>query len=391
MSEAFSLFPYKGKILSLKTLKSGRLVYKNKIFDLIAKKYIAENFDQWFQKLEVPYSTSTSSPRVIHFFYELSFHLQGWDDYLNDDDLLAIDLIYADFQIESLSIQANKIDLSPLLIPQFADYERKFQQGRKELILGNCYQFNLTEKFISTFDNFLRPMDFINQLWAKPHQRGAFAQATYIQKLDTLFLSNSPECLFQIKKNTLHSMPIKGTHPCAFDVGQSERQAIYKQLVQDPKNEAELFMIADLLLNDMAKIEFPRSWVIQKKAPLFVPGLVHQYAHLAVKLGPTVTIKKIIECLFPGGSVTGAPKKRVLQILHELENSKRGFYCGSTLLLFQDNCSCSINIRSSEIDFEKREMSYSAGGGITLKSDSRAEFDELMAKASSFFSLLKTQ
>ncbi|MFZ8934302.1 MAG: chorismate-binding protein, partial [Bacteriovoracaceae bacterium] len=89
----------------------------------------------------------------------------------------------------------------------------------------------------------------------------------------------------------------------------------------------------------------------------------------------------------PGGSVTGAPKKRVLDILRQLESRDRGFYCGSTILLYKNAIAASINIRSAEIDLESNIMSYSSGGGITLLSKSSLEYKEMYKKLESFTQL----
>jgi anthranilate/para-aminobenzoate synthase component I len=143
-------------------------------------------------------------------------------------------------------------------------------------------------------------------------------------------------------------------------------------------------MIIDLLRNDLAKIELPRARVIEKKLPLIVPGLLHQYAKIEIELSKNVSVKNIIKNIFPGGSVTGAPKKRVLKLLLDLEQRERGFYCGSTLICFKTMKSASINIRSADIDFNKCQLAYQSGGGITLKSNPVDEFAEMIAKRESF-------
>ena len=92
--------------------------------------------------------------------------------------------------------------------------------------------------------------------------------------------------------------------------------------------------------------------------------------------------------MFPGGSITGAPKKRVMSILHKLEKKPRGFYCGSTLLLTPKKAQASINIRSAIFDLKTQELSYKAGGGITLLSTAQNEFLEMTYKRDSFIKLL---
>jgi anthranilate/para-aminobenzoate synthase component I len=180
-------------------------------------------------------------------------------------------------------------------------------------------------------------------------------------------------------------MPIKGTIVCEADLDMHEK---WQELIADKKCESELFMIADLMRNDLSRIELPISEVVAKKKMLRVPKLLHQYTEIKVHLSDQVTIEKIIKNIFPGGSVTGAPKKRVMEILGEIEDHQRGFYCGSTIILMKEMKAASINIRTAIIDFNKQQLNYKAGGGITLRSDSRLEFEELSYKQKSFIDLL---
>ena len=93
--------------------------------------------------------------------------------------------------------------------------------------------------------------------------------------------------------------------------------------------------------------------------------------------------------LFPGGSITGAPKKRVMELINEIEGFERGLYCGSTILLYKGLRSGSINIRSTQIDFMQNEIKYGAGGGVTLLSKASDEYKEALGKLKSFLLLFQ--
>ncbi|MCO4753541.1 MAG: chorismate-binding protein, partial [Bacteriovoracaceae bacterium] len=116
---------------------------------------------------------------------------------------------------------------------------------------------------------------------------------------------------------------------------------------------------------------------------------VHQFSIVEANAHEGLNLYQLVKGLFPGGSVTGAPKKNVLKILRKLEAYDRGMYCGSTIVLHKNLKAGSINIRSCEIDFTTSELKYCAGGGITLKSRPQDEFDETYAKMESFLQLLK--
>lgn len=180
-------------------------------------------------------------------------------------------------------------------------------------------------------------------------------------------------------------MPIKGTK-----IRQKDWRKDWKALKKDPKERGELIMIADLLRNDLNRLEKPRAKVIKLQAPLLVPNLLHQYALLSVKLEKSISLLKVLECLFPGGSVTGAPKKRTMEILQDVERFQRGLYTGSTLLCYEDKKVASINIRTAQVSIGDRLWRYAAGGGITLLSKAVFEFQEMEAKVSSFLTLLKS-
>ena len=270
-----------------------------------------------------------------------------------------------------------------LLISQ--SIKKAFELGFNELLKGNCYQFNLTYPYVFSFNDSYISTDFISALWRKAETRGAFGSATYIPFLNKLFLSNSPECLFQYKKNILSSMPIKGT--LLRNKG-DDYKVLWKQLINDKKSQAELFMISDLVRNDLSRIEYPRAQIVKKKFPKLVPGLLHQCSQIDVELSDNISLWNVIEKVFPGGSITGAPKVRSMKLLKKLERTERAFYCGSTIILLKEMKSASINIRSSTIDFQTQKLIYQAGGGITLLSNAKDEFEEMTYKRNSFISCL---
>ena len=147
-------------------------------------------------------------------------------------------------------------------------------------------------------------------------------------------------------------------------------------------------MITDLMKNDLYRISKNPVEVIKKKVPLLVPGLIHQYSRLRSPLSASISLLELMSIIFPGGSVVGAPKKRTMEILHEIENSPRGFYCGSTLILHGSLRRASLNIRTAEINLISRLFTYGAGGGITLLSDVHDEYQETLNKRDSFIQLL---
>lgn len=384
-NNTFTIIPYKNHFIKFSNLLNGKIIYPHHYLDLVTGKIIKRNWKEWFNEYNFSINTYFNRPKITHLFYELGFFIENLDEVkLCNETILAIDLEFSYFEKVKLQKPLKKIELKEILSPTFEEYNVLFEKGFKELTEGNCYQFNLTQKFNFRF-NELSPIDFINQVWKNSSSCGTYGSATYIPCLDKLYFSNSPECLFQLNDQLLTSMPIKGTILCESD---NEIESKWNELSSDLKCESELFMIADLIRNDLSRIEYPCAEILKYKAILRVPKLLHQYSELGVKLSENVKIKNIIGRMFPGGSVTGAPKKRVLKILREIENRDRGFYCGSTLIFFNEMKSASINIRSAEIDFSNNNLTYQAGGGITLRSISDNEYLEMLHKVKSFTSLL---
>jgi para-aminobenzoate synthetase component 1 len=381
----FSIIPYKDQLIKLDGANRAVAYYRHHAIDLLTGQSFSYDFNNWIEENQnILLSSSFDHPRVIHLFYELGFLIEKEFGLLSVESMLVIDIHFNTFQV-LVPKTSKEIVLSPTNSPDFEDYKKAFEMGFEELLKGNCYQFNLTYPYHYSFNKFLRPEDFLFSLWRDKAARGAYGSATYIPFFKKLFLSNSPECLFQYKEKILSAMPIKGTLK---RINSEDWKPLWKNLVNDKKSQAELYMISDLLRNDLSRIEFPRAQIVKKKFPKLVPGLLHQYSQIDVELSSSVSLWRVIEKLFPGGSITGAPKKRAIRLIQELEKRERGFYCGSTLILYKEMKSASINIRSSVVDFETQTMIYQAGGGITLLSEVEDEYREMTYKRDSFIRTL---
>jgi para-aminobenzoate synthetase component 1 len=382
----YSIFPRNQKKIKLSGPVVAHIYFSKDSLNLLTGERGAHSFSDWMNTLDHSFKQKINPKRVIHFFYEAGFVFEELKDFVTEETILAIDITYANEEVVEFE-KCDFLKLTKKRGPIFAEYESLFQKGYAELKKGNCYQFNLTCDHEYSFDESVTPEHFMAKLWEDCVAVGAQASGTFCGPLNKLFLSNSPESLFEIKDNILVSKPVKGTLLKESDED-SSIQAQWKILSEDKKSQAELYMITDLIRNDLSRIDLPTAYVSKKKAMMIVPKLIHQYAEVCLQLRAHVTLKKIIESLFPGGSITGAPKKRVMAILYDLEKRTRGFYCGSTLTFFNETIEASINIRSCEIDFNESLLIYQSGGGITLLSDVKEEFKEQSYKLESFIQRL---
>jgi len=379
----FSSFKWKlNQVLHLSDPQFAYLYFKGKRLNLLSGRIEEKGIGFFFDEMErLALQEVSAEPRVTHFFYECGSSLLGFDLEIGEDEPLVLDISYQHFKfLKTPKSKISKIKLKTFQRPSWNEYRDAFNQIQDHLVAGNCYQVNLTYPFDFFTDEFFDPRDLTSFLLSRAGC-GAYAHTTFVD--ETLYLSNSPECLFHFENEKIFSLPIKGTVKKV-----SNFKTHWKELIQDQKQEAELFMIIDLLKNDLNKIDLPETKIKKFKAPLIVPGLIHQYAHLELSLSNSISLRRVFEGLFPGGSITGAPKKKVMSIIREVESWKRRFYTGSTLLCFEGKKISNINIRSAEIHLAQREWRYGAGGGITLHSKAAQEFREMESKVDSFLTLL---
>lgn len=391
--QVWTIIPYRGKFVQFFDLIEGYQVFSHKLVDLKSGMELAFDFDSGWQELLNDFDQKAKADAtisVLHLNYEFSSLVKS-----TPADELGVFLRFKEYQVLEELPHSNEKLISNYLIeatrePQFEEYEAKFQQVMENLNKGNCYQINLTEQFRFRFsgDQELNPFELAARLWSKG--AGAYAHATYIGPQTRLILSNSPECLFQLEGQEVISMPIKGTLPLADN---ENLEGKWDELTSCPKNQSELDMITDLIRNDLSSLEFPRSQVVKRKAPLVVNKILHQYSKIKVMLDKQLAMAKFVKGLFPGGSITGAPKKRVCELIREIEKEPRGLYCGSTIIKFsaaKNSYHCaSINIRTADINLLDRSFTYGAGGGITLQSQAKEEFEEMLLKVQSFTDLLQ--
>lgn len=388
------VYDKKNGFISLQDPSCAYLYYAHSRLNLLSGETESYEFTKFCDELaQESLIDEKTSYRVFHLFYESSDFFQARSKSPQFEGPLAVEIHYKSFQPYCFSTPKDSSSVSYVdkYSPDYQDYQRGFKKIQEHLHRGDAYQVNYTWPFVYRFTQKLGPEDLLARLWKDSENIGAFAHASWLPVLDLLLVSNSPECLFQAKfsegRILLDSMPIKGTTPLKSHL--KTRQA-WSHLRNSVKERAELNMITDLVRNDLSRIELPRAKVVSSAMPLKVPGLLHQYSKVRIELSQRIKLGDVLSAVFPGGSVTGAPKKRVQQIIQSVETSLRGFYCGSTLVLGPRICAASINIRSGEYWPEKRELKLHAGGGITLGSTSQAEFEEMHAKAQSFCQLLAT-
>jgi len=287
-------------------------------------------------------------------------------------------LIEAELQRENLQL-APRFPKTESYVMQHnmsrTEYDTKFQRVQDYIVAGDCYQINLAKRF--SIETKQDPWVLYQSL--RQHSPAPFG--AYINLPFATVLSNSPESFIRCRDRQVVTNPIKGTRPR--DHSNSKRdQEIADALYNSEKDRAENLMIVDLMRNDLSRccelgsVKTPRLFEVHSFAN------VH---HLISKI--TGVLKKqhhaldLLRSCFPGGSITGAPKVRAMQIIEELEPNRRGLYCGAIGYVGM-NGNMETNIAIRTIVIKEGVARYSAGGGLVLDSKSDEEYQEIIDKAS---------
>jgi para-aminobenzoate synthetase component 1 len=255
-----------------------------------------------------------------------------------------------------------------------AAYRQAVLKAKEYIAAGDIYQVNMTQRFSAP----LKMTPF--QLYRRLRQASPAPFAAYLDCGDDLrLLSSSPERFLLLQDRQVETRPIKGTRPR----GQTaeEDQAMRRELLNSEKDRAELVMIVDLERNDLGRVcsygtvRVPELLTLEEYATVF-----HLVSTVCGTLAPGKDVVDLLKSSFPGGSITGTPKIRAMEIIEELEPVRRGIYTGSIGYLgFDGRADLNIVIRTM---VNKGDRIYlQVGGGIVADSDPRLEYEETLHKA----------
>ncbi len=267
-------------------------------------------------------------------------------------------------------------DLGPGIRSTFTPdgYRRAVARVVEYIRAGDIFQANLSQRFSAPFD--AHPWRLYRSLRA----RSPAPFCAYLQQDDVAIVSHSPERFLQLDVDgRVETRPIKGTRPR----GKTEAADLQlaTELRESSKDRAEHVMIVDLLRNDLSRVSAPGTVRCEELLALeSYAGVHHLVSTVAGQLEGGHDAADLISATFPGGSITGAPKIRAMEIIAELEPTARGVYCGAIGAWSADGTlDLSIAIRTAVI--QGGRVTWSAGGGIVADSDPEAEYRETLDKA----------
>ena len=335
--------------------------------------------------------------------------LDIWQDYINkwksktkENDIAALgffsydfkNLLYSDYKFRKnsntktpyfwfgkpqkiIDIDNYKYNFNPQNLrlkkdlDKLEDFKNKIKEIKKYLYSGDVYQINYTQPL--TFDFLGNPLDLYMQIKSTANPKYGF----YLDTDKSQFLSFSPEKFFTKKSNIISSYPIKGT----INKIKNKEETQIKKLSNSKKDKAEHLMIVDLLRNDIGKISKFKSVKVNDLFSIKTFETIHHMeTEVQGELKESISEIEIIKSLFPGGSITGAPKYRAVQIIDKLENYNRNLYTGC-IGHIQGNGNMDFNICIRTMSINNSIASYPVGGGIVWDSNPKNENLEAREKA----------
>lgn len=268
----------------------------------------------------------------------------------------------------------SRCDFQPSIAAEhYCEMVRKAQQY---IAAGDIYQVNLTHRLSSPWSG---GVDEAFSFYERLRTYSPAPYAAYLNLGDRTVLSSSPECFLSMSGNSILTRPIKGTRPRRSDPLADEKSAY--DLITSPKEVSELVMITDLERNDLGQVcEFGSVAACELLKLERFEQVFHLVSTVEGRLRPDVDHVTALRACFPGGSITGAPKKRAREIIAELEPAPRGLYTGS-LGWFGFNGESRFNIAIRTVVIEQGVAHFHVGAGIVADSSPEKEWQETLDKA----------
>ncbi len=260
------------------------------------------------------------------------------------------------------------------------EYKQSFNKIQEYILSGDCYQVNLAQRFQAIYQG----NEYQAYLALLAENKAPFA--AFIRLQEQVIISVSPERFLLLNGNQVQTKPIKGTMPRSQN---SEQDLTNKQqLLNSEKDQAENLMIVDLLRNDIGRVCQPGSVSVPSLFNIeSFPAVHHLVSTVTGRLDTQYTCEDLLRACFPGGSITGAPKIRSMEIISELEKFQREIYCGSIAYINGNgDMDSSITIRT--LVCHNQQIYCWAGGGIVADSNAQSEYQECFDKVSKILPIL---
>ncbi|MBI4431235.1 MAG: anthranilate synthase component I family protein [Candidatus Omnitrophica bacterium] len=279
-----------------------------------------------------------------------------------------------DGYLKAVSVEALKASITE------GEFHRMVRSAQEYIRSGDIYQANLSQRFEFTFQG------SAFGLYQRLHKINPSPYAAYVDWVDIQIVSASPERLIRLRGDLCETRPIAGTRPRGRS--EIEREQFREDLLLSEKERAEHLMLVDLERNDLGHLSVYGTVCVDEWMTVECYSHVqHIVSNVRGRLKPDFDRFDLIRAMFPGGTITGCPKIRCMEIIHELERERRGFYTGSLGYLdFNGDMDLNILIRTIFINGSKG--SFRVGSGIVADSREVSEYQETLHKAAAIFDAL---
>lgn len=348
--------------------------------------YFSYDYGRKFENIKTRHKKDLNIPEAIIRFYR-TFIIEDLEKkeifitYKDEKDLEKLQNIILNIKLEEKEILKN--DIVEKFESNFKkeEYLKAIARMINYIIEGDVYIANMTQRL--TIKSLKKPIEVFEYLRKyNPSPFGA-----YIDYGDFQIVSASPERFIKMRDKEIETRPIKGTRKRGKSLEEDEKLKL--ELLNSEKDKSELLMIVDLERNDLHRICELKSVKVTELFEVETYSTVfHLVSTIVGKLKEDLDFVDLIKAMFPGGSITGAPKIRAMEIIDELENSRRDLYTGSLgYISFDGNCDLNIVIRTA---LHKDGNYYlGVGGGITCESELEFEYEETLQKAKAVLEALK--
>ncbi|HRE37701.1 MAG TPA: anthranilate synthase component I family protein [Chitinophagaceae bacterium] len=313
-------------------------------------------------------------PDLFFFEPEILIRLSADEVCIEADDALAVFEKIENYVNNSLPVTGSFQVKNRISKSQYVDYVRQLQ---KHIARGDCYEVNYCQEFFAE-GAIIDPLHVYKRLSeTSPNPFSALYRVH-----DKWLICASPERFLKRNGSSVISQPIKGTSRRAIDnvfTDELNKQTLYNSR----KDRSENVMVVDLVRNDLAKVCREGTVKVDELFGIYSFPQVHQMiSTVSGELKPYIRFEEIIRAAFPMGSMTGAPKRRVMELIEQYEQTKRGIFSGAVGYITPDgDFDFNVVIRSIMYNETSKYLSFQAGSGITFYSEAEQEWEECLLKA----------
>lgn len=313
-------------------------------------------------------------PDLFFFEPEILIRLSADEVCIEADDALAVFEEIENYVNNSLPVTGSFQVKNRISKSQYVDYVRQLQ---KHIARGDCYEVNYCQEFFAE-GAIIDPLHVYKRLSeTSPNPFSALYRVH-----DKWLICASPERFLKRNSSSVISQPIKGTSRRAIDnvfTDELNKQTLYNS----KKDRSENVMVVDLVRNDLAKVCREGTVKVDELFGIYSFPQVHQMiSTVSGELKPYIRFEEIIRAAFPMGSMTGAPKRRVMELIEQYEQTKRGIFSGAVGYITPDgDFDFNVVIRSIMYNETSKYLSFQAGSGITFYSEAEQEWEECLLKA----------